>query len=103
MKPKDPSATMKTQSTGGGGNDSEDDPIGRIPQPPKKGPTLVDASIKSNQFDEPEKHDMETSYDPPAEESTKAEQMKFDDAATQRLVQRMEKEMTRGREGSVPS
>lgn len=49
---------------------------------------------------------MSTSYDPPQEESKTAAQVKkpaFDDATTQKLISRMEREMTRGREGGVPS
>ena len=108
-KPK--MVTMSSMGTGGNKkNDNEeedDDPMGRIPTAPvkvmnntAKEPTHKEVSIKSNQF---ETHEMSTSYDPPKEEDAqimqKMEQEIYqpDDAATQRMIRRMEEEMTKGR------
>lgn len=96
---KAPQASMGT----GGGADSDDDPMGRIPQPNR---TTKDIQIKGNQFAE-ESKDMGTSYDPPAtQEAPSAEAIaraKKDEDTTQRMLRMLEGEMSKGRKGGAPS
>ena len=85
----------------GGGADSDDDPMGRIPQPSKTKEVL----IKSGQFLE-EKKDLSTSYDPPVEDVSiqiDEKQLKEDEEKTMRMLRRLEGEMTKGRHGGKPS
>lgn len=111
MKPK-PKPAVKSQmsatGTGGNGDDSEDDPMGRIPRPgqPPQSKTR-EVSIRGGQF-VTEKKDMGTSYEAPTESSTsqQAEVPKKpikgpSDAATTRMLRTLENEMTRGRRGGI--
>ena len=111
MKPK-PKPAVKSQvsatGTGGNGDDSEDDPMGRIPRPgPPPSSKTREVSIRGGQF-VTEKKDMGTSYAPPTESSTSqpAEVPKKpvkgpSDAATARMLRTLEEEMTKGRRGGI--
>lgn len=94
--------------TGGNGDDSEDDPMGRIPrpgQPPQSNTREV--LIRAGQFVS-EKKDMGTSYAPPTEPSPpqqaavpQKQSNGPSDAATVRMLRTLEEEMTKGRRGGV--
>ena len=70
----------------GTGGDSDDDPMGMIPSSGSGG-NQNEVQIKSNQFEAPKTHEIETQYEPPAIENQ--------DFSKDMLL-RMEKEMTKG-------
>lgn len=90
----------KTTTSMATGADSDDDPAGRIPSAPSKSTSAAqnEVMIKSGQF-ETSTHEMSTSYEPPVQESSGG----IDDAATDRMLRKLEQEMTKGRQGGVPS
>jgi len=113
------------------GEGDEDDPVGLILRPPQEadgtqpGPKMCEVMISAGQFpvsddDEPKAREMSTQYDPPGGDddddglitkvtshptilSSQAKYQSHYDEHADKLLKKMEYEMTQGRRGAGPS